>query len=449
MRNLFKTYDVQFGSCNILRACWDYPYYWLYTEYPFFDCLSGECSCLLIDAGTIIKDEAIQKSYADKVANDVFYYSHIDVLISHFHYDHFSLISKILKRVEEKQCFFDLDLRRDSSKIYNNLYIYSPFGVRDEFYLTLFDFANRIANGERISDKEYFILFQFILTKDLRDLVIRRDINVHLLTSGSEFEVNGQIFRVLDKSLKREKKLNNFVETNSNFRELIEKFTNYLISSDRLRLLGKIARAFRHSELDFISSTENIHQNTYKKFINIVNEGFEYSSSQPSIDEEIELFKQDLRTIVDDFLNDNDLDKFKKILKKENFDPHRFNLAFYSTDCSLIYFGDNNSKDTEEGFFKLLQNGKKASIDFKVSVSNHHATRSYAERMYKFDGKITFHRVYCSNGWGNNRYQKICYDIYSDFCKSLFVTNLRLERKKTNPNCPVYVTNDTSFGTII
>lgn len=447
MRNLFKTYDVQFGSCNILRACWYYPYYWRYEKYPFYDCLSGECSCLLIDAGTIIKDEAVQKSYADKVANDVFYYSHIDVLISHFHYDHFSLISKILKRVEEKQRFFGLDLRRDSSKIANNLYIYSPFGVKDEFYLTILDFAKRIANGERILDKEYFILFQFILTKDLRDLVVHKNIKVHLLTGGSEFEVNNQIFRVLDKSLEREKKLNNFVETNSNFRELIEKFKNYLTSSDRLRLLGKIARAFRHSELDFISNTENIHQNTYKKFINIVNEGLEYPSSEHSIDEEIELFKQDLRIIVKDFLNNNDLDKFKKILKKENFDPHRFNLAFYSTDHSFIYFGDNNPKDTEEGFVKLLQNSKKDSIDFDVSVANHHATRRYAKRMYKFDGKIFFYKVYCSNWRGNDRYQKICCEIYSHFCNSLFATNLRLENPKSS--CPVYVTNDTSFGTLI
>ena len=59
MRNLFKTYDVQFGSCNILRACWGYHYYWRYTEYPFLACLDDECSCLLIDAGTIIKDEAV------------------------------------------------------------------------------------------------------------------------------------------------------------------------------------------------------------------------------------------------------------------------------------------------------------------------------------------------------------------------------------------------------
>ena len=447
MCNLFKTYDVQFGSCNILRGFWGDPYYWRYTKFPLLDCLRGKCSCLLIDAGTIIKDEVVQKSYADKVANDVFYFSHIDVLISHFHYDHFSLISKILKRVEEKHRFFDLDLIRDISKIPNNLYIYSPFGVRNEFYLTLLDFAKRIANGERILDKEYFILFQFILTKDLRDLVIRRDINVHLLTSGSEFEVNGQIFQVLDKSLEREKKLNNFVMTNSNFRELIEKFINYLTSSDRLRLLGKIARAFRHSELDFIPSTENIYQNFYERFINIVNEGFEYSSSQPSIDAEIELFKQDLRIIVEDFLKDNDLDKFKKILKKENFDPHRFNLAFYSTDYSFIYFGDNNPKDTEEGVFKLLQNSKKDSIDFDVSVANHHATRRYAERMYKFDRKISFDKVYCSNGLGNYRYQKICCEIYSHFCNSLFVTNLRLE--KPYSNCPVYVTNDTSFGTLI
>ena len=447
MRNLFKTYDVQFGSCNILRAFWGLPYYWRNGGYPFYACLSGECSCLLIDAGTIIKDEAVQKSYADKVANDVFYYSHIDVLISHFHYDHFSLISKILKRVEEKQRFFDLDLRRDSSKIPNNLYIYSPFGVKDEFYLTILDFAKRIANGERILDKEYFILFQFILTKDLRDLVMHKNIKVHLLTGGSEFKVNNQIFRVLDKSLEREKKMNNFVETNSNFRELIEKFINYLTSSDRLRLLGKIAKTLRHSELDFISNTENINQNTYKKFINIVNEGLEYSSGEPSIDIEIELFKQDLKIIVEDFLKDNDLDKYKKILKKENFDPHRFNLAFYSTDYSFIYFGDNNSKDTEEGFFKLLQNSQKDSIDFNVSVANHHATRSYAERMYKFDGKISFNKVYCSNGRGNRRYQKICNDIYSDFCNSLFVTNLRLENPQSN--CPVYVTNDTSFGTLI
>lgn len=447
MRNLFKTYDVQFGSCNILRGFWSHPYYWRYTEYPFLTYLDDKCSCLLIDAGSIIKDEAVQKSYADKVANDVFYYSHIDVLISHFHYDHFSLISKILKRVEEKQRFFDLDLRRDSSKIANNLYIYSPFGVRNEFYLTILDFAKRVANGERILNKEYFILFQFILTKDLRDLVIRRNINVHLLTGGSEFEVNGQIFRVLDKSLERDKKLNSFVETNSNFRELIEKFKNYLTSSDRLRLLGKIARAFRHSELDFISNTENIHQNTYKKFINIVNEGLEYPSSEHSIDEEIELFKQDLRIIVKDFLNNNDLDKFKKILKKENFDPHRFNLAFYSTDHSFIYFGDNNPKDTEEGFVKLLQNSKKDSIDFDVSVANHHATRRYAKRMYKFDGKIFFYKVYCSNGRGNDRYQKICCEIYSHFCNSLFATNLRLENPKFS--CPVYVTNDTSFGTLI
>ena len=368
-------------------------------------------------------------------------------MISHFHYDHFSLISKILKRVEEKQRFFDLDLRRDSSKIPNNLYIYSPFGVRNEFYLTILDFTKRVANGERILNKEYFILFQFILTKDLRDLLVRRDINLHLLTGGSEFEVNGQIFRVLDKSLEREKKLNNFVETNSNFRELIEQFKNYLTSPNRLQLLGKIARALRHSELDFISNTENINQNPYKKFINIVNEGLEYSSSQPSIDEEIELFKQDLRTIVDDFLNDNELDKFKKIFKKEDFDPHRFNLAFYSTDCSFIYFGDNNSKDTEEGFFKLLQSSKKNPLVFDVSVANHHATRRYAKRMYKFDGKISFDKVYCSNGRGNHRYQKICCEIYSHFCNSLFATNLRLE--KAYSNYPVYLTNDTSLGTLI
>lgn len=447
MHNLFKTYDVQFGSCNILRAFWGYPYYWHYAGYPFFDCLSGKFSCLLIDAGTIIKDEAVQKSYADKVANDVFYYAHIDALISHFHYDHFSLISKILKRVEEKQRFFGLDLRSDSSKIANNLYIYSPFGVRDEFYLTILDFAKRIANGERILDKEYFILFQFILTKELRDLVRHKNIKVHLLTGGSEFKVNGQIFKVLDKSLEREKKLYNFIDTNSNFRELIHKFINYLTSSNRLRLLGNIARAFRHSELDFIPSTENIYPDIYERFINIVNEGFEYYSSQPSIDLEIELFKLDLRIIVDDFLKDNDLNKFKKILKKENFDPHRFNLAFYSTDYSFIYFGDNNSKDTEEGFFKLLQNSKKDSIFFDVSVANHHATRSYAELMYKFDGKISFDKVYCSNGRGNNRYQKICNDIYSRFCNSLFVTNLRLENPQSN--CPVYVTNDTSLGTLI
>ena len=424
-----------------------HTYYWRYTKFPLLDCLRDECSCLLIDAGTIIKDEAVQKSYADKVANDVFYYSHIDVLISHFHYDHFSLISKILKRVEEKQRFFDLALRRDSSKIPNNLYIYSPFEVKDEFYLTILDFAKRIANGERILDKEYFILFQFILTKDLRDLVMHKNIKVHLLTGGSEFEVNNQIFRVLDKSLEREKKLNSFVETNSNFRELIEKFINYLTSPNRLQLLDKIAKAFRRSELDFISNTENINQNTYKKFINIVNEGLEYSSGEPSIDVEIELFKQDLRIIVENFLKDNDLDKFKKILKKENFDPHRFNLAFYSTDYSFIYFGDNNPKDTEEGFVKLLQNSKNDSIDFDVSVANHHATRRYAERMYKFDGKISFYKVYCSNGWGNHRYQKICCEIYSHFCNSLFATNLRLENPQSN--YPVYVTNDTSLGTLI
>ena len=41
-------------------------------------------------------------------------------------------------------------------------------------------------------------------------------------------------------------------------------------------------------------------------FINIVNEGLEYPSSEHSIDEEIELFKQDLRIIVKDFLNKDD-----------------------------------------------------------------------------------------------------------------------------------------------
>lgn len=447
MCNLFKTYDVQFGSCNILRTFWSHPFYWRYAEYPFFNCLSGKFSCLLIDAGTIIKDEAVQKSYADKVANDVFYYSHIDVLISHFHYDHFSLISKILKRVEEKQRFFGLDLRLDSSKIANNLYIYSPFGVRDEFYLTVLYFAKRIANGERILNEEYFVLLQFILTKDLRELAIHRNIKVHLLTGGSEFKVNGQIFRVLDKSLGREKKLNDFLEENSPFSELIDKFKNYL-TSNSLRLLSNIAKAFK--SFDSYSINHNGNDNTqeiYYRFLRIINESIDYSSNDSTIFDEIELFKKELKIIADGFINDNDLSKFKKILKKENFDPHRFNLAFYSTDYSFIYFGDNNPKDTEEGFVKLLQNSKKDSIDFDVSVANHHATRRYAERMYKFDGKISFNKVYCSNGRGNHRYQKICCEIYSHFCNSLFATNLRLEN--TQSNCPVYVTNDTSFGTLI
>lgn len=447
MRNLFKTYDVQFGSCNILRACWDYHYYWRYTEYPFLTYLDDKCSCLLIDAGTIIKDEAVQKSYADKVANDVFYYSHIDVLISHFHYDHFSLISKILKRVEEKQRFFGLDLRLDSSKIANNLYIYSPFGVRDEFYLTVLYFAKRIANGERILNEEYFVLLQFILTKDLRELAIHRNIKVHLLTGGSEFKVNGQIFRVLDKSLGREKKLNDFLEENSPFSELIDKFKNYL-TSNSLRLLSNIAKAFK--SFDSYSINHNGNDNTqeiYYRFLRIINESIDYSSNDSTIFDEIELFKKELKIIADGFINDNDLSKFKKIFKKENFDPHRFNLAFYSTDYSFIYFGDNNSKDTEEGFFKLLQNSEKDSVVFDVSVANHHATRRYAKRMYKFDGKIFFDKVYCSNGRGNHRYQKICCEIYSHFCNSLFATNLRLE--KAYSNYPVYLTNDTSFGTLI
>lgn len=448
MRNLFKTYDVQFGSCNILRAFWNRPYYWRYTEYPFLaSCLSGKFSCLLIDAGTIIKDEAVQKSYADKVANDVFYYSHIDVLISHFHYDHFSLISKILKRVEEKQRFFGLDLRFDSSKIANNLYIYSPFGVRDEFYLTVLYFAKRIANGERILNEEYFVLLQFILTKDLRELAIHRNIKVHLLTGGSEFKVNGQIFRVLDKSLGREKKLNDFLEENSPFSELIDKFKNYL-TSNSLRLLSNIAKAFK--SFDSYSINHNGNDNTqeiYYRFLRIINESIDYSSNDSTIFDEIELFKKELKIIADGFINDNDLSKFKKIFKKENFDPHRFNLAFYSTDYSFIYFGDNNSKDTEEGFFKLLQNSEKDSIVFDVSVANHHATRRYAKRMYKFDGKIFFDKVYCSNGRGNHRYQKICCEIYSHFCNSLFATNLRLE--KAYSNYPVYLTNDTSLGTLI
>ena len=447
MRNLFKTYDVQFGSCNVLRAFWGDPYYWRYTEYPFLTYLDDECSCLLIDAGTIIKDEAVQKSYADKVANDVFYYSHIDVLISHFHYDHFSLISKILKRVEEKQRFFGLDLRLDSSKIANNLYIYSPFGVRDEFYLTVLYFAKRIANGERISNEEYFVLLQFILTKDLRELAIHRNIKVHLLTGGSEFKVNGQIFRVLDKSLGREKKLNDFLEENSPFRELIDKFKNYL-TSNSLRLLSNIAKAFK--SFDSYSINHNGNDNTqeiYDRFLRIINESIDYSSNDSAIFDEIELFKKELKIIADGFINDNDLSKFKKIFKKENFDPHRFNLAFYSTDYSFIYFGDNNSKDTEEGFFKLLQNSEKDSIVFDVSVANHHATRRYAKRMYKFDGKIFFDKVYCSNGRGNHRYQKICCEIYSHFCNSLFATNLRLE--KAYSNYPVYLTNDTSLGTLI
>lgn len=448
MRNLFKIYDVQFGSCNILRGFWDNPYYWRYAKYPFLPCLRGLCSCLLIDAGTIIKDEAVQKSYADKVANDVFYYSHIDVLISHFHYDHFSLISKILKRVEEKQRFFDLDLRLDNLKIANNLYIYSPFGVRDEFYLTVLYFAKRIANGERILNEEYFVLLQFILTKDLRELAIHRNIKVHLLTGGSEFKVNGQIFRVLDKSLGREKKLNNFVEENSLFRELIDKFKNYLTSPNRLRLLSNIAKAFK--SFDSYSINHNGNDNTqeiYDRFLRIINESIDYSSNGSAIFDEIELFKKELKIIADGFINDNDLSKFKKIFKKENFDPHRFNLAFYSTDYSFIYFGDNNSKDTEEGFFKLLQNSEKDSIVFDVSVANHHATRRYAKRMYKFDGKIFFDKVYCSNGRGNHRYQKICCEIYSHFCNSLFATNLRLE--KAYSNYPVYLTNDTSLGTLI
>lgn len=447
MRNLFKTYDVQFGSCNILRGFWGHPYYWCYTKFPLLTYLDDECSCLLIDAGTIIKDEAVQKSYADKVANDVFYYSHIDVLISHFHYDHFSLISKILKRVEEKQRFFGLDLRLDSSKIANNLYIYSPFGVRDEFYLTVLYFAKRIANGERISNEEYFVLLQFILTKDLRELAIHRNIKVHLLTGGSEFKVNGQIFRVLDKSLGREKKLNDFLEENSPFRELIDKFKNYL-TSNSLRLLSNIAKAFK--SFDSYSINHNGNDNTqeiYDRFLRIINESIDYSSNDSAIFDEIELFKKELKIIADGFINDNDLSKFKKIFKKENFDPHRFNLAFYSTDYSFIYFGDNNSKDTEEGFFKLLQNSEKDSIVFDVSVANHHATRRYAKRMYKFDGKIFFDKVYCSNGRGNHRYQKICCEIYSHFCNSLFATNLRLE--KAYSNYPVYLTNDTSLGTLI
>lgn len=61
MHNLFKTYNDQFGSCNILRSFFYNHYYWRYTECPFLACLYDECSCLLIDAGTIIKDEAIQK----------------------------------------------------------------------------------------------------------------------------------------------------------------------------------------------------------------------------------------------------------------------------------------------------------------------------------------------------------------------------------------------------
>lgn len=381
------------------------------------------------------------------MANDVFYYSHIDVLISHFHYDHFSLISKILKRVEEKQRFFGLDLRLDSSKIANNLYIYSPFGVRDEFYLTVLYFAKRIANGERILNEEYFVLLQFILTKDLRELAIHRNIKVHLLTGGSEFKVNGQIFRVLDKSLGREKKLNDFLEENSPFSELIDKFKNYL-TSNSLRLLSNIAKAFK--SFDSYSINHNGNDNTqeiYYRFLRIINESIDYSSNDSTIFDEIELFKKELKIIADGFINDNDLSKFKKILKKENFDPHRFNLAFYSTDYSFIYFGDNNPKDTEEGFVKLLQNSKKDSIDFDVSVANHHATRRYAERMYKFDGKISFKKVYCSNGRGNHRYQKICCKIYNHFCNSLFATNLRLEDPQSN--CPVYVTNDTSFGTLI
>lgn len=174
-----------------------------------------------------------------------------------------------------------------------------------------------------------------------------------------------------------------------------------------MRLLSNIAKAFK--SFDSYSINHNGNDNTqeiYDRFLRIINESIDYSSNDSAIFDEIELFKKELKIIADGFINDNDLSKFKKIFKKENFDPHRFNLAFYSTDYSFIYFGDNNSKDTEEGFFKLLQNSEKDSIVFDVSVANHHATRRYAKRMYKFDGKIFFDKVYCSNGRGNHRYQK-------------------------------------------
>ena len=405
--NVLKTYNVDFGACNLL-----YPWCNDYKE------------CLIVDAGSI--NHANKARVVNEVLNDALKYDKVNILISHFHKDHYSLFPYILNR-----------LNKDTV----DLYLYSPFGNRCEFKLQLFYLLYQ-ASINKISKKEIYILRQFILTPSLRKMAISGKLNVKFLKDNDIFKINEQEYKVLpkfhsDNVLKRlEESLNIFFEElkrsddNSlrTIKGIVSNYDDYFCSDASLcdsnnqeRINGAFLKFLRSSSENFIQFSDYNVENLESTLI--------------IDDKESELLTSEINTfskVFKKFIHRED-NKFNDLINfcnesfnsksftsyKTYFDKHRYNLAFYSVNHYLIYFGDNNIIDTKAGIKEISNHYSW----FFLGYANHHGTTFYSPKKYDKEHYIHYAAMIFSNGVGNKRYGKADLKAYNNYYRRFILTN--------------------------
>lgn len=439
MCNYLKVYNVQFGACSVIRSA--PAYYPLYNQYNYFSFYANS-EVLVIDGGTISNNLNLLKSYASKVAKDIFYYGKVNFLISHFHQDHTNFMTNIFEEIDIRRNNIDLPRYISLKNDYiPTIYIYSPFNYENELYFSILSLAHRLACGEKLSDDEYYVLLQFTLTSNLRDLIYKRKLKVRLLNDDSTFKVNELTFYVLKKDRSNEISLFNQI-SDVNMRKLLNSLKSVINNDRNLRYLNIMCHAYdgyfrRIAERIYLDNEDD---ETYYNYLSYLGEARSYLSERS----EIEVLKNEIE-YLSRIINFSSDPSFKKILTNNNFDKHRYNLAFHSRYGRFIYFGDNSYKDTMYGLEEILRDKK--GIFFNIACANHHGTRRYAKPFIKFNNLIRFEKMFCSNGAGNSYYGKVDYDTYSKFCRSIYLTNNRISGTINNDLCPVYFTNDNSYGT--
>lgn len=442
MREYFKVYNVQFGACSVIRGLLPYySHHILDNRFEYFSFFANS-EALVVDGGTSSNNSNLLKSYASKVAKDIYYYGKVNFLISHFHQDHTNFIANIFEEIGRRRN--KIVLPRYIS-IKNNyiptIYIYSPFNYENELYLSILSLAYRLACREKLSDGEYYVLLQFTLTSNLRDLIYKRKLKIKLLNNDSTFEVNYFTYYVLKKDHSDKLSIFNQI-ADVNLRELLNSLKSIINNDRNLRYLNLMCHAydryFRNIVEHINPDNENDDENYYN-YLSYLGEARSYLVESS----EIEVLKSEIEYLSKIINIPND-PSFKRILSSNHFDKHRYNLAFYSKHGRFIYFGDNSCKDTTYGLEEILGDNK--GIFFNVACANHHGTSYYAKPFTKFNDLITFGTLFCSNGTGNSNYGKVDYNTYSKFCRSIYLTNERISGTINNDLCPVYFTNDNSYG---
>ncbi len=392
----FEAYNVEFGSCASI---------------------SNKNSFTLMDAGTkvSITDPKIQNTL-NFVVNKINNYKHFDFVLTHFHKDHYSLISDIL----------------NSSRSYlRYLFIYNPFHKKIIFELSLINLLMCVIDKrENVRDEAKYLILRFFADNYFKKLVNQKKIQkVYFVKEKCKFYLNERVFYTLDNI---SDDLNLFKNHQFKGDDIFNDFYSFLNKYFAIPLVEKIKELRDEYEYINIYYKDDKIKTDSDLIETISEDTFEEKDKMDfffndKIDEIIDLFdsSKDNSFLNEKIINSEFYKKYIKELRKIRrfINEHELNLTFVDVYDHILVGGDCSYKNLKYGLIKRYGYN---NIDFILINAPHHGTKGY----FPFElGNITSNYVVGSNGRGFKRYGKFSLNEYSRISNTFLLTNSRFENE--------------------